>query len=335
MDSSKAFLLLFAAVLLLLSSLFILPFLQYFLLAVVLAYLLTPIQRRMEGTTGPHIAAASIVAATTVAIILPLVIVSRAVAADAAALIEALRRGDPTLDELEAGIERLTDVTVELDAMFQSIAANGGSGAFGSLLGVFGAVTHALIGLGLTLFLLYYFLKDRDDFAAWLRWVLPIRESVQDDLFDAIDGITSAVLAGHVLVAIIQGAIAGIGLVVADVPNALFWTAVMIVLALLPIVGSFLVWGPAAIYLALIGRPVAAVLLAAYGTVVVGVSDDYLRPVIVDRYAHVNPSVIIIGVLGGLYVIGFMGIFVGPIIIGALRATLDVYREQFESATDT
>jgi predicted PurR-regulated permease PerM len=123
--------------------------------------------------------------------------------------------------------------------------------------------------------------------------------------------------------------LAGIGLVVAGVPNALLWTVVMVVLSLLPIVGSFLVWGPAAVYLFVVGRPVAAALLALYGTVIVGVSDDYLRPIVVDRYAHVNPSVIILGVVGGIYVMGFMGIFFGPIIIGALRATLDVFREQY------
>ena len=108
-------------------------------------------------------------------------------------------------------------------------------------------------------------------------------------------------------------------------PNAAFWTVVMIVLAVLPIIGSFIVWGPAVGWLFVVGRPVAALALLFYGTIVVGVSDDYLRPIIVDHYARVNPAVILIGVLGGIYVIGFMGIFFGPIIIGALRAAIDLY----------
>ena len=335
MDSDRGFLLFLAVVLFVLSAAFVLPFLQYFLLAVVLAYLLAPIQNRLERWTGPRLAAISIVAASSVAIILPLVVVSRTVAADAAALVEAIRRGDPTLDEIEAIIEAATGVDIALDAALLSVIRDGGSGTVGSVLGVFSAVTHAVVGLGLALFLLYYFLKDGDRFVAWLRWVLPVPRAVQDDLFTAIDGITWAVLAGHVFVAVVQGLIAGVGLYAVAVPNALFWTAVMIVLALLPIVGSFLVWGPAAAYLALVGRPVAAVLLAAYGIVIVGLSDNYLRPIVVDRYAHVNPSVVIIGVVGGLYVIGFMGLFVGPIVIGALRVTLDVYREQYDSAAES
>lgn len=104
----------------------------------------------------------------------------------------------------------------------------------------------------------------------------------------------------------------------------------MIVLSLLPIVGSFLVWGPAVIYLLIQGEVVLGGLLFVWGVVVVGVSDDYLRPIIVDRYAKVNPSVIILGVLGGIFVFGVMGIFYGPLIIGLLRVTLEVFREELD-----
>jgi len=334
MDSSRGFLLLLVAALLALSALFVLPFLQYFLLAVVLAYVLAPVQARAEQWASPRIAAGAVVALASVAVILPLVVVTRAVAADAAALVEGVQQGGESVAELEAAIEALVGADISFSELLQSVVSNGGSEAFGSILGVFGAVTHAVIGLGLTIFLLYYFLKDGDDFVAWLRWVLPLPTDVLDELLDAIDDITWAVLAGHVFIAIVQGAIAGLGLFAAGIPNALFWTSVMIVLALLPVVGSFLVWGPASVYLVLVGRPVPAALLFVYGTIIVGISDDYLRPVVVDRYARVNPSVIILGVIGGLYAIGFMGLFVGPIIIGALRATLDVYREQYAPEVD-
>ena len=335
MESSRGLLLFLAVVLFVLSSLFVLPFLQYFLLAVILAYVLAPVQARAEEWASPRIAAGVVVALTSVAIILPLVLVTRAVAQDAAAIVEGVQSGGETIAELESVLGQLFGTQISFSEIVQSIVSNGGSDAFGSILGIFGAVTHAVVGLGLTIFLLYYFLKDGDSFVAWLRWVLPLPRPVQDELFSAIDEITWAVLAGHVFIAVVQGVIAGLGLLVAGVPNALFWTSMMIVLALLPVVGSFLVWGPAAAYLAIVGRPVAAVLLFVYGTIIVGVSDDYLRPIVVDRYAHVNPSVIILGVVGGLYAIGFMGLFVGPIIIGALRATLDVYREHYDPVTET
>jgi predicted PurR-regulated permease PerM len=181
-------------------------------------------------------------------------------------------------------------------------------------------------------FLLFYFLKDREHFSSWLYKRAPLSDGALSKLTDELDRILKAVLLGHVLVAIVQGLLAGIGLVVTGIPNAMFWTVVMAVLSLLPVVGSFLVWGPAVVYLFVTGEPAFAVGLAVWGLVVVGVSDDYLRPVVVDRYAHVNPAVIIVGVLGGIYVIGFMGIFFGPVFIGMLRATLTVLAEEYEGS---
>ena len=111
--------------------------------------------------------------------------------------------------------------------------------------------------------LLYYFLKDGDRFVRWLRRTTPLPDRVQDELYGEIDAITGAVLVGHVLVAVVQGALAGFGLFATGVPNATFWTAVMVVLALLPVVGSFLVWGPAVVYLVTGGRPLAGGALRA------------------------------------------------------------------------
>lgn len=326
MDLSRGVLLVLIGLLLVLSFLFVLPFLEFFLLAVLLTYLLLPVQERLEPRLGPRLAAGAIVAMATVAVVLPLVYVARATAMEAVTLIELVRAGDVTLARLENELRMLTGVRVNLANLLQSAVSDL---KFDSLVGIFGAVTHVAIGVGLTLFLLYYFLKDRGSFLRWVRRTAPLSAEVQDRLAAELDLILRAVLLGHVFIAIVQGTLAGIGLVATGIPNATFWTVVMIVLSLLPVVGSFLVWGPAVIYLVLNGQTVLAVGLFLWGTIVVGISDDYLRPVVVDRYAQVNPSVIIIGVVGGIYVIGFMGIFFGPVVIGALRATLDVFREEY------
>ncbi|PSP79465.1 AI-2E family transporter [Halobacteriales archaeon QS_1_68_20] len=326
MSLAWGFLLALVAVLFTLSVAFVMPFLEYFLLAVLLAYLLEPLQRRLEPEVGPRIAAGSIVAGSAVALVLPLVFAVRSTVEEAASLVTAIQEGRVTLAQVEREIWVLTGFEVDVEQVLQQ-AFN--EVQFDSLVGFFGALTHVLIGVGLTLFLLYYFLKDGERFVAWLRETVPLSDEGVDELFRAVDDIMSAVLIGHVLVAVFQGVIAGIGLATVGIPNAAFWTAVMIVLALLPIVGSFLVWGPAAGYLFVTGEAAAAVALFLYGSIVVGISDDYLRPVVVDRYVQINPSVIIIGVLGGLYVLGFMGIFFGPIVIGLLQATVELFTDEF------
>jgi len=332
MDRQRGFLLLFIAVLLALSVLFVLPFLDYFLLAVILAYVLWPLQQRLERRVGSRVAAASIVVATALTIVVPSLIVVRTTFFEGRRLVEQVRAGEVTLATVETSIEELSGLRVDLSGLLQRALDDVGIGAFGDVVSLVGTLAHVMIGVGLTLFLLYYFLKDGNRFVAWLRDVLPISDDGADDLFTAIDDITWAVLAGHVFVAIVQGVLAGLGLWVTGVPNTAFWTVVMIVLALLPIIGSFMIWGPAVAWLFVTGAPASAVALLLYGTVIVGISDDYLRPIVVDRYAAVNPAVIIIGVLGGIYVIGFMGIFVGPIVIGSLRAAMTVYDREVVEA---
>ncbi|AHG03338.1 hypothetical protein HALDL1_06805 [Halobacterium sp. DL1] len=328
MNWTRAFLLSVVLVLLALSVFLVLPFLNYFLLSVFLGFVLMPAQKRLETVMKPGFAAATIVLLASVTIILPLLYVLRVVLVEGTTLLERIQAGELDIAGVEQSLARLTGEPVDLAGTLRAAASDIGPSAFDSILGLVGTVTHTVIGIGLALFLLFYFLRDADTFQQWLRDRLPLPDHVQDELHGEFRNILWAVLLGHVLVAAIQGGIAGIGLVLTGIPNAFFWTAVMVVLSLLPIVGSFLVWGPASAYLFLVNEPVAALALFVYGTIVVGISDDYLRPIVVDHYAQLNPSIIIIGVLGGIYVIGFMGIFFGPIVIGSLKAALDVFHQE-------
>jgi len=327
MNLSRWFFISLITVLLLLSAAMVVPFLQYFLLSVLLAYVFMPLQNRLERRAGPKLAASSIVLVSVILIIGPLVYILRTAVMESMNLVSAIRSGEITLEQPEEQIREITGLEVDLSNQIQTVLEGV---QFGNFVSVVGTVVHLLIGLGLAVFLLYYFLKDGNKFVGWLRSTTPLPDDVLDRIFERGDQIMKAVLVGHIFVAVVQGVLAGLGLFVTGIPNAVLWTVVMIVLSLLPFVGSFLIWGPAAIFLFLQGEFVLSGVLVLWGTVIVGVSDDYLRPVIVDRYASVNPSVIILGVLGGFSVFGVMGIFYGPVIIGLLRATLDVFREELD-----
>lgn len=327
MNVALAFVLVLITLLLILTIMMVLPFLQFFLLAALLAYLFLPIQRRLEPRVGKRLAAGSIVLIATAAVVLPLLYFGYVAIQEAVDVLEGIQEGDIGFDALEGQIEEM--IGVDIDLMDQ-LAGFADDIALGGVVSVLDTVTHLILGAALTLFLLYYFLKDRAGFMHWLRRTAPLDDQVQDRLYDKIDGMMKAVLLGHVFVAFLQGILAGLGLFATGIPNATLWTGIMIVLSFLPLVGSFLVWGPAAVWLFVNNDPILAAGLFVWGATVVGVSDDYVRPVVVDRYASVNPSVIIIGVFGGIYVLGFMGIFFGPIIIGMLRVTLDVFREEFD-----
>jgi predicted PurR-regulated permease PerM len=331
MERARAILLGLVGSLLVVSLLLVLPFLEYFLLAVLLAYPLRPLQKRFEGTIGPRATAGSLVVAATVAIILPVLFMLRVIVREMRAIIRQIRQGEFTFTAFEQWLFEVTGEEVDVMETVRRSLTQTNLGTVDGALGVFGTLSSVLIGVLLTMFLLYYFLKDADKFNRWLRATVPLPEHVYDDLQRELEDIIWAVLASHVLIAVIQGIVAGLGLIVLGIPNAFFWTAVMVILAVLPIIGSFLVWGPAGMYLFSVGQPLAGGGLLLYGAVVVSFSDDFMRPLIIDRYTEtrINPGAVVLGILGGIYLLGFIGIFFGPVIIGSLRASLDVYRREY------
>ncbi|WP_436347165.1 AI-2E family transporter [Natronorubrum sp. FCH18a] len=330
MNLSKGYLLTLIVVMAYLSWQLVTPFLQYVLGAVLIAFVLYPLQRRLERRLSPTLAAFALVVLAVVAFIIPFVLVIGLFAEDAMQMLQNADAESLRLADLEAAIESQTGQSVDIASTVTDSAQQIGTAVLERSTAWFSAFTHALIGLGLALFLVYYLLKDGDDLMAWLHDMTPLPAEVQDDLYGELSEVMWAVLAGHVLIAIIQGFIAGLGLFATGIPNAAFWTFVMIILALIPLIGAFLVWGPAVGYLLLTGEPVLAVALAAYSAVIVGISDDYLRPIVVDRYAKLNPAVIILGVLGGVYAFGVMGLFFGPVILGAFLTTVDVIDDNYD-----
>ncbi|ELZ11874.1 hypothetical protein C478_11910 [Natrinema thermotolerans DSM 11552] len=331
---SKGFLLVLVGLFAYLSLLLVLPFSQYVLGAILIAYVLYPLQQRLEERVAPPIAAFALVGLAVAGFVVPLVVIVAAIASDARRLLEQVNTDSIQLGELERAIEEQTGQSVDLPSALADAAQNVGTMVLESSTEWFSAITHTLIGLGLAIFLLYYLLKDGSNLLTWMRELTPLPDDVQDDFYQELDEVMWAVLAGHVMIAIIQGTIAGLGLLATGVPNAAFWTAIMIVLSLIPLIGSFMVWGPAVIYLFLIEEPLLAVALFVYSMIVVGLSDDYLRPILVDRYAELNPAVIILGVLGGVYAFGVMGLFYGPVVLGALIAVLDVMNDHYDRLED-
>jgi predicted PurR-regulated permease PerM len=333
MNAQRGVLLLLIAALLFLSFRLVEPYFSFVIGAVLLAYVLAPLQTRLEARVRSTTAAALLVVAATLALLLPFVALIIRVAGEAVTIAQDIAADDVAAqlqapeawlnERLARNINLSSEIATRLEGLAETV--------LGTAPDLVASLTHLTIGLGLSVFLLFYLLRDGDRLVDWLQAITPLPQAVQETLYARIDSMTRAVLLGHVLVAIIQGGIAGLGLLVVGISNVLFWTVIMILLALLPFIGAFLVWGPAAVWLLSTGQTLAGVFLFVYGTIVVGVSDEYLRPVIVDRYANISPAVIVIGVLGGLSAFGVMGLFIGPIIVGALKASLEVFDEQYDA----
>lgn len=332
MNKEQGFFLLVLALSALFSLILILPFLQYILAAIILAYTLYPVNAKVEPYLGRRLAPIVVIFVGIIVVMLPVIYITRVLTQD----LIALSRGETGLNtaDIEAAILDATGQEVDITESLSTLGTELLNVLFGNFTVVISTGVTLLIGAALAVFLVYYLLRDGGRFVAWLIDVVPMSNDVCGRIIDRVDRTAWGVIIGHLFVAIVQGLVGGIGLFVTGIPNVVFWTFVMIVLALLPIFGAFLVWAPAAAYLFIVGQVAGGIFLFLYGLIVISTIDNYLRPIVIDREAHLNPAVIIIGVFGGLYTIGMTGLFIGPIVLAVLVAMITAFDEEYDALQD-
>lgn len=136
-----------------------------------------------------------------------------------------------------------------------------------------------LLQAGAALFTLFYMLRDADGIVRSLQWLIPLEETRTDRLFRRARDVIHATVYGNVVVAIVQGSLGGLAFWVLGLPGAALWGTVMGVLSLLPVLSAMLVWLPGGAYLLVVGQTVDGILLLAFGALVIGTVDNYLRAV--------------------------------------------------------
>lgn len=328
MDERNRFLLVLSGLLTAVAFLMVLPFLGYLMGAALLGFLLHPLQERLQGVIGDTAAAGILVVVGIVAVVMPLLVFGVLVADQAVSVAETMA-AIPLVDTVEQIVQNAVGTEVDVEAGMEDAAEQFSGMVFDRFSELVGAVTTIGIGIVLLLFVTFYLLKDGEQLVQWLKSMTPLPEDTVDSLHHRLHTTTWAVIKGHVLVAVVQGVLLGIGLAIAGVPNAVFWTFAMILLGFVPVIGSALVWLPAAAYLFLTGQVVAGVLLFVYSLVAATVSDEVIRPIAVDRDADLHPATILVGFLGGIYLFGPVGLFIGPVVLAALQEVLAVTHRSY------
>lgn len=230
-------------------------------------------------------------------------------------------------------LERLQTIQIRGIPVGPRIAEVGGNlvAAIGAnALGLVGTATRLALNLTISFFGLYYVLKypGEDPWKNALPYVPFSRKNAQI-LGKRFKDVTVSTVIGTGVTAALQGTLLGLSFWVLGLPNVLFWSVVTTALAILPVVGSGLVWGPAAIIVALQGRPVAGILLAVWGVLVVGSVDNFIRPIIYRRYAEVHPLITLIGAIAGVSHFGLLGLLIGPLALSYLFELVRMYREEY------
>ena len=196
-----------------------------------------------------------------------------------------------------------------------------------SALGFVGGAVGFVVEVFFVIFTMYYLFRDGERLRAAAYDMTPLSDEKAREIFDRTGEVIGASVYGVLVIAVVQGMLGGLAFWVLGLPSPLLWGVVMIFLSMIPMLGSFIVWVPAAVYLALSGHWAKAVMLTVWGALVIGSVDNFLRPKLVGERTRLHELLIFFSVLGGLQVFGVLGIVLGPVIVAITIALLDVLRE--------
>ena len=188
---------------------------------------------------------------------------------------------------------------------------------------VLGSINQAAT-IVVTFYFLFYFLRDREQILGMVSSLLPLDPLEAKNVFARIADTAHATIRGTILMAVVQGALGGLMFRFLDLPAPAFWGLVMALLAVVPVLGAFVVWIPAALVLALEGEWLAAFVLGLWGGVVIATIDNLLYPVFVGTRLRLHTLVVFVGAIGGIIVFGAPGAVLGPVLIVATQSILEI-----------
>lgn len=206
--------------------------------------------------------------------------------------------------------------------------------AFNTVSSVLSNLAVFFFNLFLTFFALYYLLKDGSKLRDTLSVLAPISEKRGQALLERLIAGVNGVVKGTFLVALIQGFTALVGMLIFGVPNPILWSGLTVIAAFVPNIGTSLVMIPIILYLLVTGPLWAAIGMLVWASLAVGLIDNVASPKLVGKEAEIHPLIVLLSVLGGLQLFGFLGILFGPIIAVIFLEFFKIYSSDVKDYLD-
>ena len=317
------------------------PFLMALFLAGLASALAQPLFLRLTHLFGGRRALASLasVSLMTLVVLIPLVLLAGVLvsqALDVSQVASVWVRDTLTQPEAFTGLLHRLPFYDQLAPHWGKIAQQAGDAAAAlSKIAVEGlssltlGTVNFIFMLFVFLYSLYFLLMDGGQLIDKLLYYLPLKTTDERMMLAKFTSVTRATLRGSLLIGLLQGTLAGMAFAVAGIPNAVFWGSAMAILSMIPNVGSALIWVPAVVLLIIQGQVLTGVLLASFCGLLVGSLDNVLRPILVGKDTKMHELMIFFSTLGGLFMFGFPGIFIGPVIGSLLVSIWEIYGVEF------
>jgi predicted PurR-regulated permease PerM len=307
--------------------------------AVVVGLIFSPLYerlaRRLSGRR--NLAAALAVVAIVTFVIFPALILGSVVVGEAVSLYDEVEISAADVGTFIEDIEQayMPDVrnwisTASLEGLgerIQSIIADIGGNVLTMVVGAGQGAAIFVLNFSLMLYLLFFILRDGGRMYKAVFDAVPLPADQKARFFDKFAVVAIATLKGTLIVGIVQGSLGGFIFVVLGIEGAIFWGAVMAVISILPAFGAALVWFPAAVILLIGGEWVKGIILILFGTLVISVVDNLLRPILVGHDTKMPDYLVLFSTLGGLSLMGISGFVLGPILAALFLVAWQIYTE--------
>jgi predicted PurR-regulated permease PerM len=314
------------------------PFFSAMIWAAVLAIFLFPVHSRIAARMGkPNGAALVSLFMVVVLLVVPAVTIGAACVQQGIAMSKKAPTQD-ILPKIQAGVDWVrAKVPVPIPDMqdkLLDIAQTVGSYLARNSAQVAGDAAGFVMNMGIMLLTLFFLFRDGPEVVSFLRDTAPTDRETTAKVFNEVATMVTVTLQSTVVVAMAQGTVAGLVFWILGLPAPVFWGVVSGLLSFLPVIGPALVWGTAAIILAISGeywRAVAMLLLGNFG--ISGI-DNILRPILISGRAQLNALMSMVSVLGGIYAFGLLGMVLGPLVVAITAGMLKGYRESLQAVAE-
>ena len=220
-------------------------------------------------------------------------------------------------------IAQFTESLMSKDLRNQILSFGANTAAFAASL--LGGMTIMLVGV-------YFFLIDGRGMVDSIMHLSPLRDDYESELITEFASLSRAVVVATLLSAVVQGILAGIGYWFSGLDSVFLLTIISTLFALVPFIGTAIVWIPACAYLYLVqGEAVSAIVLATYCATVVSMSDNFVKPLVLQKESNLHPLLALLSVIGGVEALGPIGILVGPMVVAFLQTLLKLLQRELNS----
>jgi predicted PurR-regulated permease PerM len=318
----------------------LMPFYGAVFWGIVLAIVFAPLYRRLLPRLrgSPNLAALATLGVIVLLVVLPLAFIGVALMKEGASIYKGMQSGDISfaryfqqiVGALPAWMVGLLDRfglddMGELQQKMTAGLTQGGQAIATHVFDIGHNTLDFLIAFFITLYLAFFLLRDGSQLARRIREAIPLDAESKRNLFSKFATVIRATVKGNVVVAGVQGSLGGLAFWYLGVHGAVLWGTLMAFLSLLPAIGAALIWFPVALYLLATGAVWKGVGLIFWGTVVIGIIDNVLRPILVGKDIRMPDYLVLISTLGGMAIFGLNGFVIGPVIAALFLSVWDIF----------